>query len=422
MFYFLASKKDSKFVASKSGKVSNMSIKSKYLAIRISKALKYTIFCTNIIFIILLYLSTKAPTISPFEFTIVSYFGMAFPILFLINCGYLLLWIVSFRWKYIIVQVLALALCYQTLETYIPMHKPIKELPDDCFKVMSYNVRGFDWLTGDTARQNPVLEYIARSGADIICMQEFAVEEKKGKDKIISLEEFDDIMVDYPYRSIIRLGDTNNSCIYGLACYSKFPIIGVARVPIESAFNGSAMYEIKITDTKYVTVVNNHLESNRITAEDKALYKELVEDRNRDKLEEVTHNIFQRLDPAFKARAVQAQIIADCIAQQREKTDAMIICGDFNDTPISYAYQTIKGNFADSFKNTGRGLGITYHQNGFLFRIDYIMHTRNISSYNCTVGQVKYSDHYPIWTYISMKKYYSPPKKKDEEENLTKSI
>lgn len=61
--------------------------------------------------------------------------------------------------------------------------------------------------------------------------------------------------------------------MYGLACYSKYPIERVARVPIESAFNGSAMYEIKI-GKKYITIVNNHLESNRLTAEDKELYKE----------------------------------------------------------------------------------------------------------------------------------------------------
>ncbi|MDR1809492.1 MAG: endonuclease/exonuclease/phosphatase family protein, partial [Prevotella sp.] len=85
-------------------------------------------------------------------------------------------------------------------------------------------------------------------------------------------------------------------------------------------------------------------------------------------------------------------------------THAMIICGDFNDTPFSYAYQTIRGNFVDSFKETGNGFGFTYHENAMLMRIDYIMHTKNIVSFNCEVGNVKYSDHYPIWSYLSLKK------------------
>lgn len=382
-----------------------MGIKGKYWAINVSKGLKYMILSFNVLFFLLLFLSTLAPLTSPFEFVFISYLGLGFPILLFINICFLIVWIVFLRWKYAVIQFVALVFCWSAISTYIPLNSPTKTIPSKTFKVMSYNVRGFDWLTGDEARNNPIFSYIANSGADIICMQEFAVEEKKSKDntdKIISLEELDAIMVEYPYRSIIRLGDTINSCMYGLACYSKYPIEKVARVPIESAFNGSGMYEIKI-GKKSVTIVNNHLESNRLTYEDKILFKELVIDRNRDKLDAVTQTIRSHLDPAFKARAVQANIIADCIKLQRDKTDAMIVCGDFNEPPISYAYETIKGSFLDSFKYTGRGMGITYHEDGFYFRIDYIMHSLNLQSYNCTVGDVKYSDHYPIWTWLKFK-------------------
>ncbi|HCO67900.1 MAG TPA: hypothetical protein DIT04_09140, partial [Dysgonomonas sp.] len=302
-------------------------------------------------------------------------------------------------------QLFAFVLCLSGINAYIPWNKKTEPIPDDCIKLMSYNVRGFDWLTGDTARQNPILEYIANSGADIICMQEFAVEEKKRRNKIISLAEFDDIMKDYPYRAIVRLGDTKNSVIYGLACYSKFPIYKMGRIPIESAFNGSAMYEIRVGEKKRkLTVVNNHLESNRITAEDKQLYKEFVVNPNREKIDDVARNIQLRMAPAFLTREQQSDIISAHIRKQREETDAMIVCGDFNDTPLSYAYKTIKGNMIDSYQLTGKGIGVTYHENNILLRIDYIMHTMNIKSYNCTVGKVRYSDHYPIWTYISLKR------------------
>jgi len=265
---------------------------------------------------------------------------------------------------------------------------------------MSYNVRGFNWITGDSARNNPILKYIAESGADIVCLQEFAVEEKKKRKSLISLGEFDDIMEQYPYRTIVRLGDTDDSVIYGLACYSKYPIMRLARVPIENSyFNGSAMYEIKV-GYKRVTIVNNHLESNHITAEDKELYKELVVDRNRQKIDEMAYRVQQRLAPAFIKREEQANTITAAIETQLSKTNAIIICGDFNDPPMSYAYHKIRGKYADSFKETGKGPGITYHENGFYFRIDYIMHTRNIRSYNCYVDDVDYSDHYPIYSYL----------------------
>ena len=379
-----------------------MGIKGKHLVINVSKGLKYLILTVNVLVALLLLLSTLAPVTSPFDFVIISYLGLGFPILLFINVCFFIVWLVFLKWKYFVIQLVILLFCWNSINTYIPLNSPSKDIPEKSFKIMSYNVRGFDWLTGDEARNNPIFSYMANSGADIICMQEFAVEEKKDKDKIISLEELDGFLEEYPYRTIIRLGDTINPCMYGLACYSKFPIEKVARIPIESAFNGAGMYEIKI-GKKSLTIVNNHLESNRLTAEDKVLFKELVVDKNRKKLDAVTQTIRSHLDPAFKTRATQANIIADCIRIQREKTDAMIVCGDFNEPPISYAYETIKGNFLDAFKYTGRGVGITYHEDGFYFRIDYIMHSLNLQAYNCTVGDVKYSDHYPIWAWIKFK-------------------
>lgn len=379
-----------------------MAFKAKYMAIKVSKGLKYTVFTTNIIAIVLLILSTKAQTIPPSSIMFIAYLGMGFPFLLALNIVYLALWILFFRWKYILVQLIALIICWDSIYTYIPLNSRADFIPDDCIKVMSYNVRGFDWLTGQEARENPILEYIANSGADIVCLQEFAVDDKKGRNRMISLNEFDDIMKDYPYRAIVKLGDENEPHTYGLACYSKYPILKQARLPIQSAFNGAAMYEIRI-NRKNIIVVNNHLESNRITAEDKELYKQLVLTQNQNMIDDVAASIQNRLEPAFKARERQADIINRCIREQRENVKAMILCGDFNDPPISYAYRTIRGNLVDSFKESGWGLGITYHANGFWFRIDYIMHTKNIKSYNSTVDKVKYSDHYPIYSYISLK-------------------
>jgi len=375
-----------------------MGIKFKHLTIA-GKGILYVIFATNIIALILLFLSTRAQSIPPSQFMIISFLGMGFPVLLLINIIYIVVWIVLLRWKFVIVGLLGLAVNWSAISIYVPLHSKNKEIPESCLKFMTYNVRGFNWLTGDEARSNPILEYIAGSGADIICLQEFAVEENKNSRKIISLAEFDDVMEDYPYRTIIRLGDTDDSCIYGLACYSKYPILKVARVPVESAFNGSAMYEIKI-GRKTITIVNNHLETNHITSEDKQLYKELVVQKSREKLDEVAYSVQQRLAPAFFTREKQANIIHACIEKQRPNTNAMIVCGDFNDPPMSYAYSKIRGDLVDSFNATGKGMGITYHENGFFFRIDYIMHTPNIKSYNSYIDKVKYSDHYPLYSYL----------------------
>ena len=35
----------------------------------------------------------------------------------------------------------------------------------------------------------------------------------------------------------------------------------------------------------------------------------------------------------------------------------IIICGDFNDTPVSYAYQQLGDNMIDAFLESGNGIG-----------------------------------------------------------------
>lgn len=376
--------------------------KRKYKISTLGKSMKYVLLAGNIFIVILLFLSTKAPTTEPSQYLFIAYLGMGFPILLFFNAVYLVIWIVTFNWKLIIFQLLALAVCINSILIYFPVNKSVEQVdPKYDITVMTYNVRGFNWLEGDDARKNPILNYIANSKADIICLQEFALEEKKNKDKILSIDEFDDIMKDYPYRAIVRLGNTESSCIYGLVCYSKYPILRQGRVPIESAYNGSAMYEIQI-GAKTITVVNNHLESNHITEEDKALYKELVKNKNSELVNPVSQSIQSKLTPAFKTRERQANIISNCIKEQLKNTNSLILCGDFNEPPISYAYNKIRGTMVDSFAAVGCGPGITYHQDGFLFRIDYIMHTQSIQSKKCYVDKVDYSDHYPVFSYLSI--------------------
>jgi endonuclease/exonuclease/phosphatase family metal-dependent hydrolase len=73
----------------------------------------------------------------------------------------------------------------------------------------------------------------------------------------------------------------------------------------------------------------------------------------------------------------------------------VIVCGDFNDTPISYTYSTIKENLADAFKESGIGIGNSYVGIPSL-RIDYILHDKKFNSYNYKKYKYELSDHFPI--------------------------
>lgn len=369
---------------------------------KIGKYIKYAVFATNILAIILLLSSILAWTVLPSKITIIAYLGLVFPIILFINIAYLILWLIFWRWKYALVQLIVIACCWPAVSTCFPIHFKSKTIPENKIKVLSYNVRGFNWLTGEKARNNPIFDYVVNSDADIVCFQEFVVSTSKGKKNAITEAELNDIMKDYPYHSIIRIGEKKNkSYLYGIACYSKFPILETFKIPIESTYNGSVMHKLDIQG-RNVTLVINHLESNRLTSEDKKLYKDFLKTRDRETFDDMAHTLQDRLGTAYRIREEQVNLIRKYMNEQ--ETDATIVCGDFNDAPISYTYHTIKGdNLIDSYANTGFGQGITYHENYFWVRIDFIMHSPAFQSYNCTVDKVKYSDHYPIWTYLSFK-------------------
>jgi endonuclease/exonuclease/phosphatase family metal-dependent hydrolase len=78
----------------------------------------------------------------------------------------------------------------------------------------------------------------------------------------------------------------------------------------------------------------------------------------------------------------------------------VILCGDFNDTPISFTYGEISSRLKDSFVESGRGISNTYRGKLPQNRIDYIFHSGGYKAYNYQRLNANYSDHYPISTFL----------------------
>lgn len=366
----------------------------------------WVIFIANMLSLVLLGISLLAWYTPPYQNIVPSYLGLGFFVLLILNFLFACFWIVILKWKPLIYSALTLAFSWNAIWTYFPVNRETENVPEDCIKLMTYNVMGFNWAIDESARANPIFEYMANSGADIICMQEFVINNNQyNSDGIISISEIDRIMSDYPYRAIWRFGKSYESKYsFGIACYSKFPIVNSEEIPFESETNGAAMYDLRIKD-RIVRLVNVHFESNRLTSEDKELYRDFISSGNAHLLPEVSESITEKLGAAYLKRANQVDIVVDWIQEHKEDGYPTILCGDFNDTPISYAYKKIlKGaKLKDSFAETGFGQGISYNRNMFWFRIDYIMHSRDIQSYNAMVDRVLHSDHYPLMTYLQLK-------------------
>lgn len=375
-----------------------MPVTSKQIFEYIRRTFRSIIMGLNVFTLLLLLSSYLTWNVSPVDSVILPYLGLAFPFILAANLFILVFWIMVAKWKIVSFNVIILVICYSPITTYFPINIFSKSAPEGSIKVLSYNVRGFNWeLNKKWNDDMPMVQYLKSVDADIICMQEYVV---STSDKHASTRNLQKVLKVYPYYSVIPLRPSNGRYEYGLACFSKYPIKAIRNIPIKSSDNGVAMYKIDVNG-KMITVINNHLESNRLTSKDKKLYKDFLRARDSHKFDEVTQSLENKLGVAFRKRAPQADLVAQYVAERT--TDDIIVCGDFNDSPISYSYKTIKKDLKDAYVETGFGPGITYHENHFWFRIDFIMYSKNLKAYKCTVDKVKFSDHYPVWTYLSFK-------------------
>lgn len=345
------------------------------------------------LFIALLICAAYSPYIQPEVHPVKSCFGLTFPIFAFINGCFLVFWLIIQRYRLALLPLAGFLLCIVQLRAYLPINLRTSHLPEGCFKVLSYNVMAFDGATKQDGT-NPILSYLENSGADIICLQEYATVEYGNH---LSQKDVEAALKDYPYHRITHVGDGKSNS-NRLACYSKFPILSARKLDYRSDYNGSVIYEVKMGEDT-LTLINNHLESNKLTKEDKVVYESMLRDPQKDKVKSGSRLLIGKLADASAIRAPQADTIAAEIARSRHPY--LIVCGDFNDTPISYAHRVISQGLDDAFTQSGRGLGVSYNKNKFYFRIDNILVSKNLQAYNCTVDRsIRDSDHYPIWCYL----------------------
>lgn len=360
----------------------------------IVRQLGYSVlFVLNMALVLLLLISAKASILSPEQSMLSSYPNYAFVPLAFLNSIFVLYWL--FRRKtWFLISLLGLLLCLPEQKAWFPI-KTIKEQSGNgpAIKVLSYNTMQFSGYQAHTQQDpNPILQYLQASEADVICLQEAGYSTHKA---YLEKKTITTALKAYPYHSL-EVVQTMSNRTNNLWIFSKYPIIKSAKLPYISQHNASHYCDIVI-EQDTIRFINNHLESNKLTKEDKALYKMIVENPDRNSISHVAEKLGKKLDQAARLRAPQAEIVARLI---RETPYKLVVCGDFNDIPVSYTYRTIKKGLIDAWSQNSRGLGITFHEKFYLFRIDYIMHSPELRSYGTKVDRINHSDHYPVWTYL----------------------
>ncbi len=349
------------------------------------KRLKYTITAVvaiiNVITAVLMVAFGYSDRVSPIDYPLFSSMGITFPIFLIVNICFLIFWII-FKFRFALISVAGFIAACSPIRTYIPFNFS-DSVPPGTIGVMSYNVKYYYGTSYDQQTFETIFNHIKEQEPDILCLQEdhSMMTDKKAR--------YDSL---YAYADTIRIGST---LVNVIGIYSKFPILRKERIEYKSNGNGSAAFYLKIgRDT--VIVINNHLETTHLSKSQRENYAKIIQgEMGNDTARAETRLLFQRLADATRLRAPQADAISDYIARHSEYP--IILCGDFNDSPISYARRKIAENLTDCYVSTGNGVGLSYNQHMFYVRIDNIMCSDHFQPYDCKIdNSIDASDHYPI--------------------------
>jgi len=358
----------------------------------LSGLIKRLLFVLNIVFAGALALSYLAPHISPQVLWPLAFLGLIFPFLVVINLGFMIFWMTRKRWHFLISLVVLLvgiqpiSLTYQIGGGNADNGQGASASSQ--LKVLSYNVRVFG-LVGNAQYGEPqqeVFRLIREEDPDVVCFQEFYVNASKG----LTMEKVQEELPGMPYHHVVWLSQGSGSK-YGIATFSKYPLVRKGRVVFDRTYNASIYSDILI-DRKRVRIFNNHLQSIRFKRSDYRFISNQNQYNESEKLRALQEISF-RLRDAYIKRSSQAREISEHI---RRSSFPVVVCGDFNDTPVSYTYHTMRHTLKDAFVEAGSGMGTTYKGQFPSFRIDYILYDPAFAIRRYETGREQLSDHYPI--------------------------
>ncbi|MDX9781598.1 MAG: endonuclease/exonuclease/phosphatase family protein [Bacteroidales bacterium] len=295
--------------------------------------------------------------------------GLSIPAIILFSILLAIYW--SFRKSYIVlIPLIALAINYNSILNNIQFrfnNKEYSKLTSKTIRIASFNIHEFIY-ENDITSLSKLIEFLDINKIDVVCFQEF------NSPGFLNASELNSSFSTLPF-SYIKKAEANS---IGMAIFSRYPIVNSGILDFENSGNGVLWSDIQIEDNKVVRVINNHLQTTNLSR-----------DRDAKLLKKIDYLKINSIIRAGQAEHIRALIDST--------KGPLIVCGDFNDTPLSYTYSTIKGNnLIDGFREAGSGLGGTYRGMGGMFRIDYILHSKEFRSVKYSNPKIKISDHKPV--------------------------
>jgi endonuclease/exonuclease/phosphatase family metal-dependent hydrolase len=299
--------------------------------------------------------------------------------------------------RFALISIIAIAVCWKPIQ-HIFQFRINNDFNNKkngrTIRVMSWNVEHFNMLQyrKHPERKSEMIDFINEVNPDIACFQEMVA----GEDRKKCINTIAEFKRKFSFPSSYYVYDTtfdfDQNHHFGIIIYSKYPIVKMQRVVSDpTEYNSIFQYVDVVKNNDTFRVFNIHLQSLRFT------------DANRKYIDnpgitgendwEATKNILIKYKTGMEKRQRQSDFIKKTLD---ESPYPVILCGDFNDVPNSYAYNRIGEGLNNAFTSLGSGISNTYDGLSPTLRIDNIFADKNfnIVQYNRFVK--KLSDHFPI--------------------------
>jgi endonuclease/exonuclease/phosphatase family metal-dependent hydrolase len=383
------------------------------------------IFLFNLVLMATLGMAYASPYLDPRIFWWPALSGLVFPALVILQVLFVLYWFGSRRWIYSAVAVLALLPAGRELPHYlrwggregealqqalesvaqagqeavstaegVPAQQTGQErweLPPtstQALRVLSWNVRVFNKNSDPRfSGRDEMVAQMAHSQADVICLQEyFTFPGSDDHDHQRAIREASGLK----HHKLWEALRDENGRKWGLAIYSRYPILdaGVLTFEEHGILNGAHYADIEHPVLGRLRLFNAHLQSIQLATVEYGLDDALEEMRDANK----RRGVLEKFRRGYELRAAQASTLEDAV---RESPWPVVLCGDFNDPPQSYAYQRLAYELNDAFALAGKGIART-HINLPAVRIDYVLLHPSLDALHYVSPPSQLSDHYPV--------------------------
>lgn len=320
--------------------------------------------------------------INPVENMFATYVALSKPILVVVNTILFTYWLIRLRY-WLWIPLTGLMVNYEYITSMYQIYNPTKYANENRLKIVTYNVHSFgNEITGFSAKE--FAEMMNKEETDVLCFQEY-----RGNGDFTEQDLQNTYAKTFPY-SFIPEGLSQ-------AIYSRYPIKQSQTIEFPNTNNGAIWADLDVKGMT-IRIINVHMQTTNFDRmRSKAAQARGAQD------EEQERAIYLDYSDNFRENTVRRAGQAEQISSLINATEyPLIVCGDFNDPPGTFTYETLKSGLKDGFQTAGEGYGATYRGVHHLLRIDYLFHSTLLEGIKYKVIPYDMSDHNPVYLEVGL--------------------